>query len=353
MILVARAPFCLTLGGKGTDAPDYVRRYGGLMLNATIGFYVYSIISPDANQGVQIVSSDYRLLSHRPIREDLIGEDSLSLPRAITYYFNIRDGINVFLASQIPPENGMGFSGSMTAALIKGLAFWSGLDLGPTEVADLADTIIGDKLKLWGNRHVHHAIAFGGFNYIRLSKGSIEVMPLRLSSSAWQILDQGVLLFSLGRSFPPSEFKMPATGYQVGREAFPHLHAIKGLAQEIGDALAQADLDALGHLLDRSWREERTLMPATLLPWVDHCYEVARRNGASGGRATWGKEGGFLLLCCDAERREALIAALQDLGLVHYAFRFVQQGVEVLPWMESLLLQGWPRQVFATQDIVG
>jgi galactokinase/mevalonate kinase-like predicted kinase len=30
MILVARAPFCLTFGGKGTDAPDYVRRCGGL-----------------------------------------------------------------------------------------------------------------------------------------------------------------------------------------------------------------------------------------------------------------------------------------------------------------------------------
>ena len=62
----------------------------------------------------------------------------LSLPKAIVCHSNVRDGLTVFLASQLPPGSGLGLSGSVAVSMIKALAFCCGLDLGPNEVAELA-----------------------------------------------------------------------------------------------------------------------------------------------------------------------------------------------------------------------
>jgi len=110
-MLVTRAPVRISFGGGGTDLPAYYERYGGMVVSTTIDYYIYTIVTPDLpNRGVQIISADYRTLTKRPTCEGLIWNGDLGLPKAITYYFNLRDGVTIFLASQIPPGTGLGSS---------------------------------------------------------------------------------------------------------------------------------------------------------------------------------------------------------------------------------------------------
>jgi D-glycero-alpha-D-manno-heptose-7-phosphate kinase len=148
MVLIARAPVRISFGGGGTDLSAYYRKHGGLVVSTTISTYVYTILTPGGPHGVQIISADYRALSQRPTCEDLIWNGDLRLPKAITYYFNLCDGVTIFLASQVPPGTGLGSSGSVAVSMIKALAFWCGLDLGPEQVAELACYIEIEKMAM-------------------------------------------------------------------------------------------------------------------------------------------------------------------------------------------------------------
>jgi D-glycero-alpha-D-manno-heptose-7-phosphate kinase len=63
-------------------------------------------------------------------------------------------------------------------------------------------------------------------------------------------------------------------------------------------------------------------------PQVDHWYEVARANGAVGGKLIGAGGGGFLMFCADDPTR--LRRALEAEGLAELRFRFDYEGTRIL-----------------------
>ena len=104
---------------------------------------------------------------------------------------------------------------------------------------------------------------------------------------------------------------------------------------EVRASLEQGDLDAFGDLLHRNWMEKRLLVEGITNPFLDQSYQVARENGALGGKITGAGGGGFLMLYCPEEQQEAVAEALEELGLQRRFFTFEDEGVQVLqavPW---------------------
>ncbi|MGD1991555.1 MAG: GHMP kinase [Anaerolineae bacterium] len=335
MILIARAPVRISFGGGGTDLPAYYARYGGLVVSTTINYYVYTILTADREESVQIVSADYRALCQRPTCEDLIWDGDLSLPKAITYYFGLNGGVNIFLASQVPPGTGLGSSGSVAVSMIKALAFWSGLDLDPAETAELACYIEIDKMGMPVGKQDQYAAAFGGLNCITFSGDEVTVEPLSLPTGTRDALEEGLMLFFTGTSRESSTIlRRQRTASQAGEETMlRRLDTIKELGLEIRTALEQGDLDAFGELLHRSWIQKRGLVKGVTNEFIDQCYETARQHGALGGKVTGAGGGGFLMLYCPLERQEAVDDALSELGLQRRPFAFDDEGVQVMQAM--------------------
>ncbi|RLC76970.1 MAG: GHMP kinase [Chloroflexi bacterium] len=340
MILIARAPVRISLGGEGTDLPAYYDRRGGLVVSATINYYVYTILTPGWSDRLQIMSADHRTFSQQSACDDSIQGDGLRLPKAIARYFNIRDGLTVFLASQIPSGAGLGSSGSVAASMIKALAFWCGLDLGPAEVAELACYIEIERLGMPVGKQNQYASAFGGLNYITFSRGGVTVEPLRVSAGTRDALERGLMLFFTGTSSQSSAILrcQQEASQQGDEETIQRLDVIKELGLEIRTMLERGDLESFGTLLHRSWMEKRCLAEGVTTPFLDQCYQTARDNGALGGKVTGAGGGGFLMLYCPVERQEAVTEALEILGLQRFPFAFEQQGVDVMQAMP------WPRQ---------
>jgi D-glycero-alpha-D-manno-heptose-7-phosphate kinase len=337
MVLITRAPVRISFGGGGTDLPAYYERYGGLVVSTTISHYVYTILTPGWSNGVQIISADYRALCQRPTCEDLIWNGDLRLPKAITYYFNVCDGLTIFLASQVPTGTGLGSSGSVAVSMIKALAFWCGLDLGPAQVAELACYIEIEKMGMPVGKQDQYAAAFGGLNCIMFSRDGVTVEPLRVPPGTHEALEKGLMLFFTGTSRQSSTIlrRQRQASQRGDRETVRRLDAIKKLGLEIRAALERGDVAAFGALLHQSWMEKRQLAEGITNPFLDQCYQAARERGALGGKVTGAGGGGFLMLCCPEDRQEAVTEALTALGLQRRPFTLDHEGVQVMegvPW---------------------
>ena len=333
MILVSRAPVRISFGGGGTDFPEYYERHGGgMVVSTTIDYYVYTILSPGYSDGVQIISADYRSLCQSPQYEDLIWDGDLQLPKAVTYYFNVHGGVNIFLASQVPPGTGLGSSGSVAVSMVKALAFWCGLDLSPHEVAELACYIEMEKMGMPVGKQDQYAAAFGGLNRITFSRSGVTVDPLPLPPETEAALEKGLLLFFTGTSRKSSTIlrQQRKASLEDDPAILRRLAAIRDLGGEIYEALKAGDLAAFGELLHRSWLQKQHLANGVTNPLIDECYQTARECGALGGKVTGAGGGGFLMLFCPQERQKAVIDALTALGLKHRQFAFEREGVQAM-----------------------
>lgn len=311
MTLLARAPVNISFCGDG-ESSVHCEGCDGLTISAAINYYTYTILTPGWSGGLQIISADHHDSSWTSCDDEPDWESSLCLPRAIARYFNLSDGLTIFLASQIPPGAGLGSPGSLAVSMIKAVAFWCGLDLGPAEVAELACYIEIEKLGMPAGKQDQYAAAFGGLNCITSSPSGVTLEQLQLSTGTYQALEKGLMLFSA------ADHDLPV--------AAPRRRSQSDWGAEIRRALEQGDLDAFGGLLHRSW----TIDGVADLFW-EQCYRAARENGALGGNVT----GAFLMLYCPLGYQNGVMEALEALGLRRLPFVLENRGVEVMqamPW---------------------
>jgi D-glycero-alpha-D-manno-heptose-7-phosphate kinase len=221
--------------------------------------------------------------------------------------------------------------------MIKALAFCCGLDLGPREIAELACYIELEKMGMPVGKQDQYAAAFGGLNCISFDKSGVVVEPLKVSSETRKGLESGIMLFFSSPSQQSAAIlqRQHQANRQRDQATLHRLQTIKQLSQEMRTALEQAELETFGRLLHRSWLEKRALVEGITNPSLDRFYEVARANGAIGGKVTGAGGGGFLMLYCPEERQAAVTEALAELGLRKWPFTLEDEGVrimQVIPW---------------------
>jgi D-glycero-alpha-D-manno-heptose-7-phosphate kinase len=330
-ILISRAPMRISFGGGGTDLPSFYEQHGGLVVSTTINHYVYAVFNAGSQEAVQIVSADYSTFWRQAL-DDLIWDGDLALPRAVVNEFDLQQGLDVFLASQIPPGTGLGSSGSVAVCLINGLAAWQGMSLSSAEVAEQACSIEIKKMGMPVGKQDQYAAAFGGLNCITFSADGVNVQPLTLSEVALKRLERNLMLFFTGTSRQSSSILryQKQKGEAGDKKIIERLLTIKELGLMVKDALEAEDLDAFGELLHRSWVQKRAVAPNITNDTINQAYELARSKGALGGKITGAGGGGFLLLYCNEALQDTVTEALEGVGLRRMGFAFDTKGAHIV-----------------------
>jgi D-glycero-alpha-D-manno-heptose-7-phosphate kinase len=331
-MLIARAPVRISLAGGGTDLAAYYERYGGLVVSAAIAKYFYAFVEVTGRPGLQISSSDYHAFFRHPPGRQLAWDGDLSLPRAILHRFGISDGVELFLASEVPPGTGLGSSSTVTVTIVKALSTLCGQTLSKGQVAEEACTIEIEKLHMPIGKQDQYAASFGGINALTFSRDRTTVLPLALSEKSRYTLEHSILLFFTGSSHNSATIlaEQKQSSQQSQGAVVDALHGIKRLAEDACAALEGDDPDRLGELLHENWERKKRLASGISNSRIDQAYALAREHGALGGKIAGAGGGGFLMLYCPPARQEAVTSALEGLGLTRMDFHFDFGGARVL-----------------------
>ncbi len=331
-MLIARAPMRISLGGGGTDLEDYYAPYGGLVVSTAINKYFYAILTTGETYDLQVISADYRSLFRHSPYSDLFWDGDLALPKAVLHHFGIRRGINLFVASEVPPGTGLGSSSAAAVTMVRAISTLLEQPMTKQDVAELASYIEIDKMGMPIGKQDQYASAFGGLNVITFRSHGVTVEPLRIDPEVRQTLERRLLLFFTGSSrVSTSILKHQRKSTQDQDDTvLQALHNIKRVACEMQACLEQGDLDKFAQLLDYSWQEKRRLAPGLSNSSIDEWYELARQQGAAGGKITGAGGGGFLLLYCEEQAQERVTQALEAQGLKRMDFLFDRQGATVV-----------------------
>ena len=331
-MLIARAPMRISFGGGGTDLEAYYAKYGGLVISTAINKYFYAVITTDESDDLQVISADYRSLFRHSPYNDLFWDGDLALPKAILHHFGIRRGINLFVASEVPPGTGLGSSSAAAVTMVRAISTLVEQPMTKQQVAELASYIEIGKMGMPIGKQDQYASAFGGLNKIIFTSGGVTVEPLKVDSEVRRTLERRLMLFFTGSSRESTSILKHQRKSTEDRDesVLQALHNIKQVAVEVQACLERGDLDEFARLLDYSWQEKRRLAPGLSTGFIDECYTLALKNGASAGKITGAGGGGFLMLYCHEHAQDAVTKALEKHGLKRMNFRFDHQGASVV-----------------------
>lgn len=332
-MIIVRSPVRISFAGGGTDLPSFYDKEGGMVLSTAIDKYFYTVLTDRDDNRAQIISSDLRSLEtcEDIERMELTGTE-LEIPFAVLKFLRPRIGVNLFLASEVPPGTGLGSSAAVCVSILKAFSARIGREMSKMDLAEAAFDIARNILKRPAGKQDEYATAYGGMNVFKFDDAGVEVEPLRLSPEMLADFQQSLLLFFTGGSRNSSEILIAQDqSVRQGEDGvLDALSALKQLVVPMRDALLRGDLDAFAGLLDTSWSIKRRVSDRISNPLIDQIYDVARRHGALGGKITGAGGGGFLLLFCPRDRQPSVRTALQEFGLKEMRFHFDLAGTRVV-----------------------
>lgn len=331
----ARAPLRLGFAGGGTDVSPYADLYGGAVMNATIGHYVYATIEwLDGDEAI-MESHDLGLSARYKADGELPFDGTLDLTKAV-YNRVCRDylggrGLPLRIATQseAPAGTGLGSSSTLVVAILQGLAELLGLPLGEYDLAHLAFAIERQDLGLHGGRQDQYAAAFGGFNFMEFrTDDTVIVNPLRIKASVINELQAQTVLCFTGVSRESAiiieqQSRNVSTGEAKPIEA---MHRLKASAMDMKDALLRGDLAALAATMREGWTSKRAMAEGISTSRIEEAMELAMGAGASAGKVSGAGGGGVIMLLAPVERRHRLMATLAGEGYRVETCHFTPEG---------------------------
>lgn len=326
-MILTRAPLRIPLGGGGTDLPSYYSQYGGFVLSAAINKYVYiSLNRPQVDDLIRVKYSKSETV------EDL-NEVQHDLVREAMRLTGVERGVEIVSMADVPAGTGMGSSGSFVVALLRAFHALRREYVPPNELAEEACRI---EIEMAGSpvgKQDQYVAAFGGITCFDISRdGQVAVSRISFSNHQVDELRSNLLLFYTGiqrRAMDILEDQKRDTAHS-NPDVIDSLHRTKELGLQIKEALEEGDLDRFGELMDLHWQNKKRRSGKISDLRIDKWYELARDNGAVGGKLIGAGGGGFLLFYCPNSCKGKLRRSMAEEGLREMPFDFDFEGAKVL-----------------------
>ncbi len=324
-MIITRSPLRISLGGGGTDLPSYYRKHNGFLISAAIDKYIYVTITRPFVEGIFL---KYSKLEHvndvdevkHPIIREALRIMELKTPQ-----------VEITTLADIPAGTGLGSSGSFTTALVKALYAHRRQLLHPAELAKIACEIEIDRLGRPVGKQDQYIAAFGGITSFRFHEDEkVEAEPVKIRIDTMFDLEDNLLLFFTGLSRSAGSIlkDQDIRTQESDQKILDNLHYIKELGFRSKKVLEDGKTSEFGGIMHEHWEHKKKRSRGITNPKINEWYDIARTNGAIGGKLVGAGGGGFLMFY--AEDRSKLRQAMAHSGLEEVRFRFDFEGTKIL-----------------------
>jgi len=324
-VIITRSPLRISLGGGGTDLPSYYREHGGFLIAGAINRYVYITVTEAFRPKIILKYSKLEDVDRIEEIQHPIIREALKITGVTGPY------LEIVSLSDIPAGTGLGSSGSFTTALLCALHTLKRDFMPPQALAEQACHIELDLLKEPIGKQDQYIAAFGGVTCFQFQPdGKVIAEPLKMPAEALANLEDNLLLFFTGSSRSASDIlrDQDTRTKENSREMIGNLHFTKQLGLQSRDALLAGDLRKFAELMHAHWEHKKKRSANITSGPINDLYELARANGALGGKLIGAGGGGFLMFYTEEKTR--LRHAMRNAGLREVRAQFDFAGTTVV-----------------------
>jgi len=325
-MILTRTPFRVTLGGGGTDLQSYYSKHGGFIFSFTLDKYMYiSLKKAFADDLIRVKYNESETVKNI---KDLKHE----IARACLQKIGFAKGIEIASMADIPSGSGLGSSSTYTVGLLNALHNFKRDFISIQELAEEACEIEIDILKKPMGKQDQYLAAFGGFVVMEIAKdGLVKVRNANISLSTIEGLKQNLMIFYTGKTRLNKTIlgQQDQASRKNEKQVMESLNYIKDSGYKILESLESGNITNLGILFDEHWKYKKRMANGISSPEFDKIYELAKENGALGGKISGAGGGGFFTFYCE-DNKPKLRAAMKKAGLRELIYDFDYEGTKVL-----------------------
>ncbi len=320
-MIIVQTPLRISFFGGGTDFPSFFAEEGGCVLSSAIDKYIFVSVKERFDEKLRVGYTQTEMV-------DCVDEIQHELIRESLRMTGIRSSIEVTTMGDIPSEgSGLGSSSTVTVGALQALYAYQGEIVPAERLAREACRIEMDVLKKPIGIQDQYIAAYGNLRYFEfMPDGQVTAEKVTLDPESRRAFNDRFLLFFTGVSRKADHILKEQK--ENIKDRILILREIKQMVQEARKFLASGDFDAFGLLLHESWKLKKSLAGSITNGAIDDFYDLARRNGAIGGKITGAGGGGFLLLYVPYEKQLAVRKALCELR--ELPFRLELDGTKVI-----------------------
>jgi len=325
-MIVTRTPTRISLGGGGTDIRSYASRYGGFLISAAIDRYMYITVNKRFEDSIRVSYSKTEIA-------DSVDDIEHPIVREALRFLGLEASLEIVSVADVPANTGLGSSGAFTVGLLNALHTFKRENVSQETLAEEASTILMDVLGEPIGVHDQYLAALGGITCLAIGQdGTVQASPLAISDGIVEELEASLLLLYTGVKRSASEVlgdesRSISRGHDGVTAA---LDTVKQIGYQVKEALETGNLRLFGELLDHHWQSKKRLSAKVSSADIDRWYELAKSNGALGGKIMGAGGGGFFMFYCENHSKACLRKAMAAQGLREMRFAIDFEGSKVL-----------------------
>lgn len=298
-MIITQTPYRVSLAGGGTDLPAFYEHEYGAVLSMGVAHHMYVTVSPRFEKTTRMAYTRVEIADGIDNLEHTIAREALRMTDLGKY-------LEITTVGDVPAGTGMGSSSSLAVGLLNALYAYKGQVTSPGMLAEKACEIEIDILGKPIGRQDQYAAAYGGVNYIRFNPDhTVDVEPVPCDPAVLSELEDNILLLYTDQQRDADKILQKQSDGSADKLTV--LRAMRDLAGEMRNCIGgRGDLNELGRILHEGWLLKRSLGFGITNPAVDDWYNLARANGALGGKLLGAGGGGFLLVMAPPDRHDAI-----------------------------------------------